>query len=54
MKNSELYHMAQIAVINSPCIAPETKIEIIRMLIADENLARYSEKREEKKNAETV
>lgn len=54
MKKSGLYHFAQIAVINSPCIAPETKIEIIRLLIADENLARYSEEREEKKNAETV
>lgn len=54
MKNSELYRLAQVAVINSPCITPETKIDIIRMLIADENIARYGEKREEKENAETV
>ena len=30
MKKSELYHLAQIAVVNSPCIAPETKIYILR------------------------
>lgn len=54
MKKIELYHLAQIAVINTPCIAPETKIEIIRMLIADENLARYSDELEENKNAVAV
>lgn len=43
MKKSDIYHIAQIAVVNSPCIAPETKLEVLRNLIADENLARFSE-----------
>lgn len=54
MKKSELYHLAQIAVINAPCIAPETKIEVLKILIAEENLALYVEEKEEKENAETV
>ena len=43
MKKSELYQLAQVAVVNAPCITPETKLEIVRVLIADENLARFSE-----------
>ena len=54
MKKSEIYHLAQITVINTPCIAPERKLEILRVLMEDENLAIYCEKQEEKKNAETV
>jgi hypothetical protein len=46
MKKSEIYHLAQIAVVNSPCIAPENKLEIIRVLFADESLAKYGEERE--------
>lgn len=48
MKKSELYHVAQIAVINSPNIAPETKIGIIKLLIQDESSAKYWEEQEEK------
>ena len=54
MKKSELYHLAQIAVINSPSIAPETKIEVLRELLDAESLELYREEREENKNAETV
>ena len=54
MKKSEIYHLTQITVINAPCIAPERKLEILRVLMEDENLAIYCEKQEEKKNAETV
>ena len=54
MKKSELYHLAQIAVIIAPCIAPERKIEVLKILIADENLALYVEEKEENENAETV
>ena len=49
MKKSEIYHLAQIAVVTSPSIAPENKLEILRVLIADENLALFCEKQEAKK-----
>lgn len=58
MKKSELYHLTQMAVITTPCIAPETKIEILRELIDKEDLEIFCEDREAKKegngNAETV
>ena len=47
MKKSEAYHLAQIAVVNSPNIAPEGKIEVLRILIAEENLAKFCEKQAE-------
>lgn len=58
MKKSELYHLAQIAVITSPCIAPETKIEVLRELMDKESFESFCEDRDAKKegncNAETV
>lgn len=54
MKKSEIYHLAQIAVLNAATIAPETKIEVLRVLIDDESLATYTEEQEESENAETV
>ena len=58
MKKSELYHLAQIAVVLSPCLAPENKLEVLRTLFDDEDLAKFVEEREakEKENgdAETV
>lgn len=58
MKKSEIYHLAQIAVINSPSITPESKIEVMRTLLEDESLALYVEERKAKEgeggNAETV
>lgn len=47
MKKSEIYHLAQIAVINSPSITPESKIEVLRELIDKEELALFCESREE-------
>ena len=52
MKKSELYYMAQIAVINAACIAPERKLLILRELFESEDLERYREKRDEEKVAE--
>ena len=43
MKKSEIYHLAQIAVITSPCITPENKLEILHVLMMDEDLELYSE-----------
>ena len=51
MKKSELYYMAQIAVINAACIAPERKIEALKILIADEKLALFVEERDAEKAA---
>ena len=47
MKKSELYHLAQIAVINSPIINPENKIEVMRVLMDAESLELFVEKQKE-------
>lgn len=49
MKKSERYYMAQIAIINAPCIAPERKLEILRVLMSDEDAAKYWEELEVKR-----
>ena len=46
MKESEIYQMAQIAVISSNCIAPENKLKILSVLIDDERLALFKEAQE--------
>ena len=48
MKKSEAYNLAQIAVIKSQCISPENKVEILRVLIEDEDLAKFTEKQQAK------
>lgn len=47
MKKSEVYHLAQIAVMMSPQISPENRLEILRVLMDEEDLARYIECRNE-------
>ena len=58
MKKSEIYHLAQITVVNAPCIAPERKLEVLRVLMENEEVAKFVEEREAKEgengNAETV
>lgn len=55
MKKSEIYHLAQIAVVLTPCIAPENKLEVLKTLMHDEEVNKYMEEREkENANAETV
>lgn len=54
MKKSEIYSLAQIAVLTTTCIALEKKQAILRVLMDDEDLAKFCEEQEEKKNAETV
>lgn len=44
MKKSEAYNLAQVAVILSPAITPENKLEILRILFEEEKLALFSEK----------
>lgn len=47
MKKSEAYHLAQIAVIATPTISVESKIEVMRVLLEQEDLELYREKRVE-------
>ena len=54
MKKSELYYMAQIAVINAACIAPERKLQILRALMADEDSEKYFEELAEKKKLKSA
>lgn len=46
MKNSEAYHLAQIAVVQSPNIAPENKIDVLRILFDAESFAEFCEQKE--------
>ena len=52
MKNSELYYLAQIAIVQSHIVSPENRVALLRLLIEDENLELYREKQEE--NNETI
>ena len=52
MKKSEIYYMAQIAVINAACIAPERKLLILRELFEREDVELFCEKRDAEKVAE--
>ena len=49
MKNSELYRMAMIAVVDSN-MATSTKLYVLEMLIEDKKMAEFREEREEKEN----
>lgn len=49
MKKSEAYNLAQIAVVTSPLITPESKLEVLRVLMDDEDAAKYWEEREAKR-----
>ena len=46
MKKSEAYNLAQISVIKSPCIAPENKLKILRVLMDAEDLEIFCEEQE--------
>ena len=54
MDKSEIYYMAQIAVLNSQLIAPEKKLEMLRVLMGDETAAKYWEELQEKKTLENA
>lgn len=52
MKKSTAYNLAQIAVMLSPNISPENRLEILQILMEDEKLAKWCEEQEAKKAAE--
>lgn len=47
MKKSELYHLAEVAVITTNTISVESKIEVLRVLFESEDVALFCEKKEE-------
>lgn len=49
MNKSEIYRKAQLCVIESDRLLPETKLEIIQLLMSDESTAAWSESYEAKK-----
>lgn len=48
MLESKLYYLAQVAVLNCGTMPTDTKIEILRKLINQEDLALFVEKQKEK------
>lgn len=50
MKTSEIYKKAQIAVVNSPYLYSEDKLEILRELMDKEDLEIFREKKEAEAN----
>lgn len=48
MKKSEIYHLAQIAVVTSSCIEPENKMKVLRELFNMEAMELFLEEREAK------
>ena len=57
MKKSKIYHLSQIAVVQSPQISPESKVEILKALWEQERIEMVCEKiaeREETENGKPV
>lgn len=52
MKKSIAFNLAQIAVMGCPNIAPENKLQILRYLMEEENLAIFIEEHEAERAAE--
>ena len=52
MKQSEALNLAQIAVVTSPTIAPEKKLEILKILMDSESFAIFCEKQNAQKDVE--
>ena len=48
MKRSEIFYLAQIAVVQTPSISPEKKLEILKILSSQEYYERFCEEKEEK------
>lgn len=52
MKKSEIYRMAQGAVLTNEYLSIDDKLKILRELMHQEDLALFTEKREEKEREE--
>lgn len=49
MIRSEAYHLAQIAVVQTPSISPEKKLEILEILRLQKHFEQYCEEMEKEK-----
>ena len=47
MKKSECFKMAERAVIHHPVMTADDKLEVLRVLMANEDIAKYAEEKEE-------
>jgi hypothetical protein len=55
MKQSEAFHKAQLSVLNDQNITFEETLEILKVLMHEEGIALFTEKKEEeRKNGESV
>jgi hypothetical protein len=54
MKKSEIYQYAQCAIIDSPNLMTMTKLEVLRELMAKEDVALFVEQQEAEKANEAV
>ena len=54
MKKSEMYRLAQMAVVSSGTISPNVKVDIVKELIEAESLELWREKQAEEKENGTV
>lgn len=52
MKKSEVFHKAQFAVLSYPELSFQETLEVLAVLMKEEELAKFSERREEKNNEE--
>lgn len=52
MKKSKCYHLAQTVVVSSMNLPAEDKIEILKVLLCDEEIAEIAEQRKEASEAE--
>ena len=52
MKKSELFKLAQVAVVESNHMAAHIKLEVLRVLMAQEEIHKTCEKHEETKESE--
>jgi hypothetical protein len=52
MKKSEIYKYAQCAVVDVPNLTTLSKLEVLRELMSQEDLALFCEKQEEEKQEE--
>lgn len=48
MKKSVIYHMAMLSVIEDAKLDANVKLEIVKQLISDQTLAKWSEEQDEK------
>ena len=51
MKNSTMFKVAQFAVLRSDNICDSDKLEVLRLLMDNEDVAKYVENREEQEKA---